>query len=136
MDLFAQRMSLHLLMYFTYWLNLYIQAPTPTSQHMPLNAHARWIFALLSRVDDFCGGEEVSGLRALARACLSLIHLRRKQEASKDESGESVDKENVSDGKESRMSETSCWMIICAVVGVWGQRDLWMDAEEQLSRSA
>jgi len=30
------------------------------------------------------------------------------------------------------MSEVSCWMTISAVVGIWGQRDLWDDAEEAL----
>lgn len=136
-------------MYFTHWLNLYLQSPTSSSQHTPLNAHARWIFALLSRVDDFCVGEEVSGLRALARACISLVRAERSRRASEDEALQTPD---LSDGKhekdtkktenggaaiprDGRMSEMSCWMIIGAVVGVWAQRDLWMDAEEQLSRS-
>jgi hypothetical protein len=30
------------------------------------------------------------------------------------------------------MGETACWMIVAAVTGVWGQKDLWMDAEETL----
>lgn len=30
------------------------------------------------------------------------------------------------------MRESSLWIIISAVTGVWGQRDLWADAEEML----
>lgn len=32
------------------------------------------------------------------------------------------------------IDETSCWMAITAIIGVWGQTDLWMDAESMLSK--
>ncbi|THH16443.1 hypothetical protein EW146_g4209 [Bondarzewia mesenterica] len=105
------RMSLHLLMYFTHWFNLHLESLDPSSTapvHVPLESHARWIFVLLGRVDDFCSGDEISGLRALARG---------KKAAGRSE-----------------MGEVSCWMVICAVAGVWGQRDLWSEAEEMLSK--
>lgn len=115
-----------------------------------MDAHARWIFALLARVDDFCVADEVSGLRSLARACISFVQAERKRRASEDDAAQTND---LSDGKDEkdangignegraiskdgRMSEISCWMVVGAVVGVWAQRDLWMDAEEQLSRSS
>lgn len=115
-----------------------------------MDAHARWIFALLARVDDFCVGDEVSGLRSLARACISFVQAERKRRASEDDGAQTNDlsdekdkkdtneteKEGTAISKDGRMSEISCWMIVGAVVGVWAQRDLWMDAEEQLSRSS
>src|ERR1700733_7803407 len=63
-----QKMALHLLMYFAHWFNLYLQQPDPTS--LPLEAHARWIFALLSKVEDHISADDMSLLRNLARACL------------------------------------------------------------------
>lgn len=31
-----------------------------------------------------------------------------------------------------RVEEKACWMIVAAVAGVWGQKDLWVDAADML----
>ncbi|KZT13029.1 uncharacterized protein LAESUDRAFT_710129 [Laetiporus sulphureus 93-53] len=119
------RYALHLLMYFTYWINL--QLEHPNSQHEISETHARWMFVLLSRVEDYISADEMSLLRNLARACIRWI-------------GESKRLQDVEATTESpapapsRMDERSCWMVITAVVGIWGQKDLWMDAEAVLAK--
>lgn len=89
--------------------------------------HARWIFALLSRVEDYVSADEMSLLRSLARACMELLKdiLQRILAASTSEA--------TTDGKNQRMSERSCWLVIVIVVDHWAQRDLWMDAESMLA---
>jgi len=126
---FYQRMALHLLMYFAHWFNLYLQQPDPAAR--PLEAHARWIFALLSKVEDDISADDMSLLRNLARACIGLLKesIKTRTSAVKSEDVESLKLEG--DDKEI-MSERACWIIVCTVVGVWAQRDLWMDAEDML----
>ncbi|KAF7355490.1 hypothetical protein MSAN_01465900 [Mycena sanguinolenta] len=111
--LIDQRMALHLLMYFTYWTNLHMQ---PERRFRVTQTHARWIFALLSRVDDYITADETNLLRNLARAYLALL------KALIHSAPERVSAED--------MNPACCWLIISTVVGIWGQRDLWMDAEE------
>ncbi|KAI0356468.1 hypothetical protein OH77DRAFT_1495299 [Trametes cingulata] len=121
------RYAIHLLMYFTHWINLRLEQPS-----LPLSditqSHARWMFTLLSRVDDWISGDETSLLRNLARACISLMVERRRRRAK----GKEPEVGEVSE--DTMMDDASCWMIISAITGVWGQRDLWMDAEELLSK--
>ncbi|KAF9821296.1 hypothetical protein IEO21_00904 [Rhodonia placenta] len=112
------RYALHLLMYFTHWIRLYLEDDN-SATHLITASHARWIFVLLSRVEDFVYAEDTAHLRDLVRACLSLIQKRKRQ--LDDASPESI-----------TMDETSCWIVITAITGVWGQRDLWMDAEAAL----
>jgi hypothetical protein len=120
-----QKMALHLLMYFAHWFNLYLQQPDPAIR--PLESHARWIFALLTKVEDHISADDMSLLRQLARACLALlkesINTRTSQVKSEDPDNS---------GDQEVMSERACWIIVCIVVGVWAQRDLWMDAEDML----
>lgn len=78
--------------------------------------HARWIFFLLSRIDDYISADDQHLLRNLARAYLALL---KDLIHSKTEGG-SVDE----------IDPRCCWLIISTVVGIWGQRDLWMDAED------
>lgn len=89
-----------------------------------LESHARWMFALLTKVEDFISADDMSQLRTLARACLELIDRHRKAEGT-----------GVHDTLPSKisMAETSCWMIFTAVCGIWGQNDLWQDAEKLLA---
>lgn len=102
---------------------------------MPLTditqSHARWMFALLSRVDDWISSDETSLLRNLARACITFMAESRRRRAARNgaEAGETSEDANVTIG------DASCWMIICAVTGVWGQTDLWTDAEDILSKA-
>jgi len=144
------RISVHIIMYFTYWINLYIESPS--EQYLPLESHARWIFALLSRVDAYCTADEMSGLRALVRACLTFLRTRLSRKArsgsaaydisstpgadsadgsdadSRSEQGEAATGRGKGPEGAEEMSDSSIWLIVCAVAGFWGQRDLWEDA--------
>lgn len=84
---------------------------------MPTDTHAKWIFTLLSRIDDFISPDDMNLLRNLARACIGLLKHMKKHEIPVDPR---------------MMSETSCWIVISTVAEVWKQRDLWMDAEHAL----
>ncbi|KAJ7683967.1 hypothetical protein B0H17DRAFT_1204727 [Mycena rosella] len=116
--LIDQRMALHLLMYFTHWTNLHLQ---PEKLCRVTQAHARWIFALLSRVEDYISADDMHLLRNLARTYLALL-----EDLTRSNSKERVSEEDI--------NPESCWLIIATVVGIWGQRDLWMDAEEMIRR--
>ncbi|KAF8195676.1 hypothetical protein K438DRAFT_1718903 [Mycena galopus ATCC 62051] len=111
--LIDHRTALHLLMYFTYWTNLHMQ---PERRFRITQTHARWIFVLLSRVDEFVSADEMHLLRNLARAYLGLLKDLTHSKMDR------IPKEDITPG--------SCWLIISTVVGMWAQRDLWMDAEE------
>ena len=120
---FCQRMALHILMYFAHWISLYLQQPDPASR--PLEAHARWIFTLLSKVGDQVSADDMNLLRNLARACLGLLKGSIQTRTSTEDAGQEVHGGIY-------MSERSCWIIICIIVGVWAQRDLWVEAEDML----
>ncbi|KAF9247370.1 hypothetical protein BU15DRAFT_38753 [Melanogaster broomeanus] len=126
------RMSIHLLMYFTHWMNVHLQNPDDSSTGIS-SSHGRWIFALLTKVEDQLSADEMNLLRNVARACLMIIkHYRAKPR----ESGEVVEGTRPTPpevGKRTRMSDASCWMVFTAVAGHWGQRDLWLDAEATLA---
>ncbi|TFY55053.1 hypothetical protein EVG20_g9461 [Dentipellis fragilis] len=136
------RLALHLLMYFTYWMILHLEIsearrPSPvTSKYMPTQAHARWMFSLLSRVDEFCSADEMSTLRALARSCIRLLKLRQGRERSGSPSRNDaavVVEDTETRGPTNEMDDTSCWIIISIIANTWGQHDLWTDAEEMLA---
>lgn len=106
-------------MYFTYWIQQHLEQPA--ARVCPISeTHARWMFVLLARVDDFITADEQSSLRTLARGCISLIRERMQQPPAEDPSDRII-------------GVPSCWMVVAAVTGMWGQRDLWMDAESMLS---
>ncbi|KAG1907001.1 uncharacterized protein F5891DRAFT_1099835 [Suillus fuscotomentosus] len=116
-------LSLHLLMYFAHWLNIHLQHPAEPTFTI-LESHARWMFVLLAKVEDFISADDMSQLRSLARACLELLVRRLKAE-----------KPGVPDNVSSNigMTDASCWIIFTAVSGIWGQSDLWRDAEKSLA---
>lgn len=121
-------------MYFTHWINLHLEQPGESSIRIT-ETHARWIFALLSHVEDFVSADEMSLLRNLARA--SLAFLKRSMQQSKhtnDEHAQNAHGDAAFEGEV--MSNKSCWIILTTVTGIWGQRDLWMDAEEMLNTIA
>lgn len=112
-----ERMALHLLMYLTHWMNRHLNdADLPRMSEV----HAQWMFSLLARVGDHIGADDMSLLRAVARACIALLKalIRERSEDRVTEDGS--------------MNETSCWIIISTVAGVWAQKDLWMDVEDML----
>jgi hypothetical protein len=107
-------------MYFNHWITTYLEQPDRRDLRLT-ETHGRWIFALLSRVDEYLSADDQSLLRTLARSCMGLIrfHLSTKE-----------DKEgNLGD----EIQPESCWLIITAIIGVWAQHDLWSDAERMLA---
>ena len=94
------------------------------------DVHARWIFALLSRVHDYLMADDVSLLRNLARACLALIEKTLQFRAlGRDSAG-------IPQGRIPTMGGSACWIIVAAVAGHWGQRDIWLEAETLLQGSS
>jgi hypothetical protein len=120
-------------MYFAHWINLHLEDDTP-QKYVVTEAHARWMFVLLARVDEYISADEASTLRSLARGCISLVRLRMEERAAAPatKTEEVVEGERVTRAGDV-ISESSCWMIITAVIGVWAQRDLWQDAETMLA---
>jgi len=142
------RFSLHLVMYFTHWFNLYLESlesnDNSTTTCAPTDVHMRWVFALLTRVDLFCSADEIGSLRNLARACLALVSAVRRaktgstpqsapceREDGETETGTCTTMETETDVNPS-LSECSMWVVFCAVTNIWGQRDLWEEAEQAL----
>lgn len=115
-------MALHLLMYFTYWINQHLQEdrqpPFPRLTH----AHFQWIFALLTRVGEHVSADDMNLLRNLTRACIALLKAMIPEQGSSSE----MEEKDIENG------QASCWMIISVVIAIWGQRDLWIDAEDML----
>ncbi|KDQ64309.1 hypothetical protein JAAARDRAFT_118826 [Jaapia argillacea MUCL 33604] len=122
-------LAIHLLMYFTNWMNHYLRHSEDTANRLT-DVHARWIFALLTRIEDDLCADDMSLLRNLARACTGLVKEHVWKKSLLASAGVGQEETRTS---EPLMGERSCWMIIAAIVGVWGQRDLWMDAESMLA---
>ncbi|KAG8815677.1 hypothetical protein FRC17_000627 [Serendipita sp. 399] len=102
--------------------------------------HQRWMFALLGALDDQLVSHDVSSLRTLARACLRLVLAKERWRAR---DGVGKQKEEDGSGKVGEMGVSVAemglgamgekggdglggyWMVIVAIVGIWGQHDLW-----------
>ncbi|KAI9508919.1 hypothetical protein F5148DRAFT_1191443 [Russula earlei] len=151
------RFSIHLVLYFTHWFNLYLASlesdatkndDDTSAAYVPTDVHMRWIFALLTRIELFCSADDMSCLRSLARACLSLISVVRRRtapsplfSARREHADGTTGTETPattfgSRGDSQKLSEGSMWIVFCAVANFWGQRDLWDDAEETLRQSS
>ncbi|KAG7096757.1 hypothetical protein E1B28_004169 [Marasmius oreades] len=130
-----ESMSLHLLMYFTHWINVQLQGQPSGPSGSPLprlsQVHAQWIFALLTRIGDFISADDMSLLRNLSRACFSLLKVLIREKEGLQTGSATVSPQKII-GEDSEMDETSCWVIIAIIVGVWKQRDLWTDADALL----
>lgn len=129
-------------MYFTYWINQHLvedrQPPFPRLTQ----AHFQWIFALLARVGEYISADDMNLLRNLTRACIALLKVMICERTSNEaHSGDKMIKKELEkqedNGEEYEGSysdeQGSSWMIISIVIGIWGQRDLWMDAEDMLN---
>ena len=113
-------------MYFAHWINLYLEEDAPR-KYQVTEAHARWMFVLLSRVDDYISADETSTLRSLARGCMGLIKECRTATLAASNLGDLSQKPFAS------VTESACWLIITAIIGSWAQWDLWQDADAMLS---
>ena len=121
----VQRTALHLLKYFIHWIESNIEQPKLTE------THARWMFSILTRIGDFVSSDDMNLLRNFVRGCISLLGaLTQKRVSSGGQ--EEYEKVCLDGGSTGSISEQSCWVIISIVIEVWGQRDLWDDAETML----
>ena len=117
-------------MYFTHWINVHLQNVELRTSWIT-ESHARWMFALLSRVEESVSADDMNLLRNLARAALALLKRRLIEKRR-------CDREVLRDvsGRDGTgpvpLGESACWLIVTAVVGGWGQRDIWADAEDML----
>ncbi|KAJ3841515.1 hypothetical protein EV361DRAFT_904866 [Lentinula raphanica] len=127
------RMALHLLMYFTYWINQHLTPDRQPPFPRPTQAHLQWIFALLTRVEDYISADDMNLLRKLARACIALLKTFICERTFLiPDSGVNGDNTPDKEEKNNATDQAACWMIISVVIGIWGQRDLWLDAEDML----
>lgn len=115
-------------MFFSFWITMRLEANPAFDDGLvyqpPLcDNDSRWIFALLTRLDQELTSEQISTLRILARGCLSLLvgSLKAKKRF------EPPEDPLIEAGR------ASCWMVILAIVSVWGQRDLWEEAESAVA---
>lgn len=97
------------------------------------------MFCLLCRVDEHITGDEMSNLRTLARACLSVIKDMNKVQLNDKTSGDLAPSESglnswVGDPADNPIDEQACWIVFATIADFWGQKDLWMDAESMFSR--
>ena len=103
-----------------YFVLPYDDAPLRYALH-PL--HTRWLFSLLAHLDRRLSGEEIAGLRALARSCIAaLTHVRSLRAQAMVDSDEDFLEQ-----------ESGAWMLLVIVAGAWGQRDLWDEAKARTS---
>jgi len=116
-------------MFFTFWMNTRLDVlrrnETVASGHNSLalcDNDAKWIFCLLARIDEGIAGEQISTLRELARACISIL-LESLKGMRKPESSSSYERQTGRD---------ACWMIIAAVAKGWGQKDIWEEAVQAI----
>ncbi|KAG8782173.1 hypothetical protein FRC15_007405 [Serendipita sp. 397] len=101
----------------------------------PKEVHQQWMFTLLGVLEDSLVSHDISSLRTLARACLRLVCVARRLKM-----GEWVEwvlqEENTEVGSTMSMKMGGFWMVIAAVVGIWGQHDLWDEARVQMRMTA
>lgn len=100
--------------------------------------HQRWMFCLLGVLDDNLIGDDISTLRILARACLRLIVAYSTSTTTEGSAKDPNDPLPLPDPEAKHPSGWAegvggYWMVIAAIVGVWGQLDLWDEARRSLS---
>lgn len=113
-----------------YWIALRVSSPplevsaSSTSRPAIDPLISRWCFSLLAKLDRRLTSDEISILRVLARACIAAISLRR------------AELKGTESPRTEQEEESGAWIVVAIITGVWGQSDLWMDAEEDLGRIA
>ncbi|KAJ3576173.1 hypothetical protein NP233_g595 [Leucocoprinus birnbaumii] len=123
-------MALHLLMYFTFWIHQHLRDPA-SPEYRLTDAHARWMYSLLLRIDVFVSADDMNLLRNLARACLAFVKVAILERTKGLHSNPEVINDQAPGIRV--MGEQACWILISGIVGIWGQRDLWMDVEDVLA---
>ncbi|WFD04753.1 hypothetical protein MVES1_000077 [Malassezia vespertilionis] len=100
-------------------LRKWMQQPHFTINTGLHHIHMRWIFALLARLDRRLSGEEIAGLRALARVCMTAITKQRSEHAH-----QMLDTQDVTTDL-----QVGPWLLLTVIVGAWGQLDLWEEIQ-------
>ena len=78
-------------------------------------------------------GKEVSALRSLARVCIATICWSLEKELLKLPRSDALTNTLDTDADRDRATgRTSLWMVVAAVASVWGQSDIWGEANEKL----
>ncbi|CCO31890.1 hypothetical protein BN14_05941 [Rhizoctonia solani AG-1 IB] len=131
--------TIHLLMFLAYWMRRSLDyspsltIPPTRPLHFPKH-HQQWTFSLLAHLDTGLRSEEISHLRELARACIAVV-----REDLEGEGPIVVDQNPVGEQGERKLSEgkyshlIGVWMVVGAIASIWGQRDMWQNAEEALA---
>jgi hypothetical protein len=136
-------------MFIAHWIRKSLDNISTTAPSLPLarpfyfpRHHQQWAFALLAQLDTSLRSEEISHLREVARACIAAIRedldLEGPIEVQVD-SGVTLTVVNDNDDAPIKPDSaryahlTGTWMIVGAIASVWGQRDMWQDAEDALA---
>ncbi|CAE7233434.1 unnamed protein product [Rhizoctonia solani] len=130
--------TVHLLMFMAHWIRRSLEhapLPNPRPCHFPKH-HQQWTFSWLAHLDSGLRSEEISHLRELARACIAVI-----REDLEGEGPVVVDQDAVGgrggngiQGESAKYTHLAgTWMIVAAIASIWGQRDMWQNAEETLA---
>ncbi|TFL00545.1 hypothetical protein BDV98DRAFT_104469 [Pterulicium gracile] len=115
--------SLHLVMYFTHWINTYLEQKPGAL--CPTEVHGIWIFSLLARLEESISADDMNLVRHLARACMAYL----KHSLS--------GRQPLMDARRGPLlTEKACWIVITIVADVLVQSDLWTDMESILKAAA
>lgn len=123
---FLQRLDTEDVISLMVMIRRWMQHPQFTHQAVTRAAihptHARWLFAILAQLDRQLSSDNIASLRTLARVCMKCIaRVRSQVDYLCDEKSDTLE------------AEMGAWMIITAVAGVWGQRDLWDEVQAQVT---
>lgn len=138
-------------MFIAYWIRSSLEGNITPSQalprpfHFPRN-HQQWAFALLAQLDTSLRSEEISHLRELARACIAAIRADLALDgpiivevdsgvvlSGASDSTSTLVNPHSDDRNPKYAHLVGTWMVVGAIASVWGQRDMWQDAEETLA---
>ncbi|KAF8306462.1 hypothetical protein DL93DRAFT_2172057 [Clavulina sp. PMI_390] len=148
----------HLLMFYEYWMrqaldgedvalytpstNQASSSTEPIAQPIISPFHLQWLLALLTRYqNDLMDSNHMSNLRSLARASIALICVSLERErtmrtdlvhATPHRGSNPPDDGYNGKQRDGPSGRAGLWMVVAAVATVWGQADLWDEANDSL----
>lgn len=127
------------------WLNAYAEAfstepfesananlPAVIPPRPITGIHHRWMFSLMGVLDDQLTGQDISTLRTLARASIQVAKYTSQGPATSTNEEVGEGKDDDVDGREKDYQTSGLWMVVAAVVGIWGQMDIWDEAKSEM----